>query len=153
MITLSLLAIMAAALFQPSTPRAMAALIFAGAVVLHDGLLRNADGFAYYASAATFDWAVLWAIGKIDPLPRLAVDLQGLCLLSILANCVGYGLWYTYAPPGLYDFAIFVVNVGAVIALTRRDGEHVGHTAMGGRLTGVCGYRVARAGRSSTDKG
>lgn len=153
MITWSLLAIAAAAMFQPTRVRAIVAVVYAAALVLHDATLRDADGFLYYASAAGFDLAVLCIVATVRPVPKLAIDVQVLCLASIVANACGFVMWYSYLPPGPYDFAILVINVMAVVALTRRDGGHVGVDTMGGGLFDLPGYCVARCRRILTNKG
>jgi hypothetical protein len=131
LLSLLLGALVAAALLQPTAPRFFAAVFFIGVTFAHELLLSGLEGFAYYWSAAAFDLAIIFALGRLDSVPDLAVTLQRVCLVSIAANLIGWVLWRTYWPPAPYDYALVALNAWALTAfITGTKNDVVGGFGM-----------------------
>jgi len=131
-----LLVIITAAVFtQPNAARFIAAAAFTGAVLVHDVALSSLDGVAYYGSAALFSLAVISAISRLDRVPEMALELQKVCLASIVINCGGWLLWLFYSPPMPYDAAFIALYCWAAYILTIRGRADVGRyfSSCGGR--------------------
>ena len=67
-------------------------LFFACMCILHDVIFGAYDGFAYYGTAALFDYLVLLIM-------RRSISVQLICLASIAFNTFGYIAWFLYLPP------------------------------------------------------
>lgn len=72
------------------------------AIVLAD--VPNTDeGMAlFHVSAMLCDLVILWCAPRFIS-GRLCDDTQTLCLVSVIANYVGYRAYVAYAPPIYYD--------------------------------------------------
>lgn len=116
------------ALFQPTTVRWIAAVAFASMVVVHDRLLGDVDGFAYYGSAALADLIVISLLHKLAPLSKMTLALQRLSIVSICTNGLGYLLWFAYAPAWPYD-TVFIAVFAWAVWIMIRDLRHVGSPA------------------------
>ncbi len=95
----------AAALFQRTCFRSIAALAYVGGAVAHNYFLGDTTGLLYYGSAAIVDIGVL---ALIIALPRAdtPVRLLGLaCIISAGLNAVGWCLWFAYLPSSVYNTA------------------------------------------------
>jgi hypothetical protein len=142
--TLALVLLTLAAMFQPSLPRMWAALTFAAFTLLHEFTLSETTGLLYYGSAATFDIMIAYFISRLTPIPASVLPLIRICWLSAFINAVGYFMYLGYCPPGAYDTAMIGVMIAAILAFTYRGGDDVGfHTAHGGRFSifGTTGAR------------
>lgn len=111
---------------QPNAARLYAAFVFVGATLLHEFKFSDLDGIAYYGSAALLDLLVLILLSGISPIPRLAVRLQIISLISIIANMAGWLIWFLYLPPTVYDFTFYLLYAWALVELIRRNGDNVG---------------------------
>jgi len=127
MLSVLLVVLAVATIFQPTAPRMYAALCVVGATVLHDLLLSDLDGLAYYGSAALFDLGAIMLIAGITPVPLMVIRLQSLCLLSILANAAGWVTWSLYLSPVAYDAAfLFLYFFMFLVLVQRSDADGVG---------------------------
>jgi len=115
-----------AALWQPDSVRLLAALCFVMFTVTHGALFSDLDGGLYYATAALFDLLIIIFLSMINPIPRMVVTLQTICVVSIGVNFVGWGIWTQYLPPTAYDKAFVVIYLWAIWALLRRNEVDVG---------------------------
>ena len=126
MITILLVLITVVAVMQPTIPRFFAAMTFALLTLIHDEGLGHLEGLAYYGSAALIDFVILFILAGIQPIPRMVLYLQLLCILSMLLNFGGWLLWVFYLPPNVYDNAFQVLYGGVLIALLAKDNYNVG---------------------------
>ena len=120
-VTVLLYAILAVSLFQPSAPRLLTALIFAFEVNSHDLFFSGLDGFLYYASAALTSLLVIILTSGINPTPRMVITIQKICLASIVANAIGWALWFNYISSIYYNMAFILIYGWAFFALIKRD--------------------------------
>ena len=125
-ITVLLGAIILVAFFQPNAPRLFAALSFVGITLSHELFLSNLDGLQYYGSAALFDLVIIILTSGINPVPKMVIDLHRICMVSIIANLVGWVLWFFYVPPLFYDASFAVIYTWTLITLINRNGSDVG---------------------------
>lgn len=129
-ITYLIYALVVVAFTQPNAPRLFAAVVFVGVLSLHEAFLADVDGWLYYASAALFDLLIMAFLSGINPVPRMVVSLQRLCLASIVVNALGWVIWFLYFPPWPYDLACAAVYACALYILIRRDRADVGGFTM-----------------------
>lgn len=119
-------------LFQQNAPRLYAALVFSSIIYAHEYFMSSADGLLYYGSAALFDLIAVVILGMINPLPKMVLRLQVICMLFIFVNFAGWLLWFTYKPPFYYDLACAVLFAATLVALLLRDKKDVGGFTMDG---------------------
>lgn len=125
--TLFLIALFIMALLQPNSRRTYAAAIFAGSVIVHDSLFSAEHGAlylgyaVYYISAAFINLIATILLAGINPIPKLAIRLQQVCLISTCLNFAGFALWYNYYPPLLYDFAYILLYSYVIKELISRE--------------------------------
>lgn len=129
-VTILICLIIAMAFIQPNAPRLFAAVIFVGVTALHEVFFSDYDGLQYYGSAALFDLAIIILTSGINPIPKMVLSLQKICIVSIVANLVGWILWFLYYPPLLYDLAFVVIYAWTLIILIKRNGLNVGGYSM-----------------------
>lgn len=125
-ITILIASLCLVTLTQPNAPRLFAALVFVGVTLSHEVFLSNYDGLSYYGGAALFDLAIIIATSGIRPLPQMVLSLHKICLVSILANFMGWVIWFLYFPPIIYDISFVVIYTWALITLIKRSGLDVG---------------------------
>ena len=135
-ITYIFLALAVVVFIQPSASRFFAAAAFVSVTLAHEVLLSTYDGLLYYGSAALFDLAIIVLLSRLNPLPKMAVRLQRVCMVSIFVNAGGWVLWTTYAPPLAYDVAFAALYAWAIVVLTTRNGQNVGDSTLGRRHSG-----------------
>lgn len=132
-ITFLIYALLVVAFIQPNAPRFFAAVSFVSIIALHEFLLSDLDGLQYYGSAALLDLLIIVVTSGINPVPKMVLSLHKLCIASILANALGWVIWFFYFPPLVYDAAFVLIYTWALIILIKRDGLHgmVGGYTMG----------------------
>lgn len=118
--------IVVAAFIQPNAPRLFAALIYTGAMLLHEVIFADYVGLMYYGSAALLDLGIIVLTSGISPVPKMVLTLHKICLVSILANLAGWLMWYSYYPPLAYDAAFAVIYAWTLLTLINRDRLNVG---------------------------
>ncbi len=119
-------AIVAAALFQPTVHRFFAAVVFVCVAWGHEVFFAHLGGFAYYASAASADLAIIILTSfLIDP-PKMVLTLHRICLVSIVLNFIGWVAWRLYLPPEPYSAAMLCVFIWALVIFISRDKKDVG---------------------------
>ena len=109
MLTLLILAIVVAAWRQRSEDGKFAAGCIAFAAVFHEFYFSHLEGLPYHLSASLFALLVILAVSKLGRITRLSVSIQNACLVSIVANVIGWMLWREYFPPLAYDSAILLI--------------------------------------------
>jgi len=129
-ITCLLIALVIASLRQPNAPRFLAAVAFVGMTLAHEFFFSGSEGAMYYGTAAAFDLAMIAMTSKINPIPKMVLNLHKVCLMSIVVNFAGWVMWFLYLPPTLYDASFVVVYTLAVVALFSRGREDVGDFAL-----------------------
>jgi len=116
-------------LFQPTIKRLCVALSFVSAISLHDYLLSNHEGLAYYGSAALFDLAIMFFIRWINPISLMSLRLSMISVISIMLNFAGWILWITYQPPTIYNYAFVALYTISILTLIKRD-DNVGNNTV-----------------------
>jgi hypothetical protein len=101
-------------------------LFFALMCILHDALFGAHEGFAYYGTAALFDYLVLLIM-------RRSINVQLICLASIAFNTFGYIAWFLYLPPTLYGYSLLSLYIITAIMCAQGGGNGLGN---GGGNTG-----------------
>ena len=117
---------------QKSTPRLYAAAIFAIIINGHDQLFHalSDNQYWYYISAGGTDLLVVMLISNLKCVPRLAIDLQMVALISIVYNFIGWVLYMKGYDAFIY-IALYVVLYGwAIIMLLRGEPRNVGDFTM-----------------------
>ena len=118
--------IAAVILLQPNVQRIVAAAIFFSVTMLHDTYLSHHDGLAYYSSAAILDLVLLAMLGFLKPATKTIVQLQTVCILSIMANFAGWVLWMLYLSPIYYNGMFVCIYTLALFVLLEKEGRDVG---------------------------
>lgn len=111
---------------QQNAPRLYAAFVFVGVTLLHDVAFSHLDGIAYYGSAALLDLAIMILLSGVHPLRKTVIRLQVICLISIIANMLGWLIWFVYLPPTAYNFTFFCLYLWALVELLKKDRDNVG---------------------------
>lgn len=125
--TALLCVIFAASLWQPNAQRLYAALVSSVLTICHHWGCFDTEGLAYYGSAALVDLAIILALSVIDPVPKMALRLQTIAVISIIINLAGWVTWMLYIPPDWYNFAYVLLYTWVLITLLRRGkADHVG---------------------------
>ena len=109
------------ALSQPNTQRLYAASVFISITIGHDALLSKLDGLAYYGTAASLDLLIILITAGIDPVSKMVIRLQRVCIVSVLINLMGYAAWYLYMPPTVYNIAYCMLYLWTLIIFIDRD--------------------------------
>lgn len=125
-LSILLCAVLVAAFFQPERPRAIAAAIYAGAIITHEILLSDVIGSLYYVSAGLFDMATVWLLSRIAHPCSTVLALQRVAIISIILNCFGWAIWFAYLPPTLYNYAYLGLYLWSLIILIKRPWSDVG---------------------------
>lgn len=115
------LLLMVAVFLQPNAPRFYAAVCFLAITLSHEGIAGHLTGLAYYGSAALFDLLIIILTAGINPVPRMVLWLHRVCMVSIVANGIGWVMWYAYWPPYAYDATFIVIYLWALVTLLERD--------------------------------
>lgn len=129
-VTTLIFLIIVTAFFQPSAPRLFAALSFVGITALHELFFSDYEGLQYYGSAALFDLAIIILTSGINPVPKMVLSLHKICIVSIVANLLGWIMWFLYYPPMIYDLAFVAIYAWTLITLIKRNGLNVGGYTM-----------------------
>ena len=118
------------AIFQPNAPRLVASVSFVSITRAHEFFLSETTGIGYYGSAALFDLATMAVLRGINPVPKMVLSLQKICIVSIGLNLAGWILWMCYLPPTAYNLAFIGIMLWAIVVLTIRDESDVGGFTM-----------------------
>jgi len=118
------------AFIQPNAPRLFAALALAGITLLHGVFLTDTTGILYYGSAALFDLGIIIVTSGINPIPKMVITIHKICFVSIIANSVGWLVWFLYYPPLVYDATFAVIYIWTLIIILKRDGSDVGNYSL-----------------------
>jgi len=105
---------------QRNAPRLYAALVYAAINTACEFFLAD-TGVYYYGIAAMADLLIMILTSQINPMPRMVVNLHRLCLISIIANGIGWLMWFFYLPPDFYNGIFIVLYAWAIIILCERD--------------------------------
>ena len=105
---------------QRNAPRLYAALVYAAVNTFCEFFLAD-TGVYYYGIAAMADLLIMILTSQISPMPKMVVNLHRLCLISIIANGIGWLMWYFYLPPDFYNGIFIMLYAWAIIILCERD--------------------------------
>ncbi len=129
-ITVLIWLIIVMAFFQPNAPRLFAAITFVGITALHELFFSNYEGLYYYGGAALFDLFIIILISGINPVPKMVLTLQKICIVSMLVNLLGWILWFLYYPPLIYNVSFIGIYIWVLITLIKRTECYVGGYTM-----------------------
>jgi len=107
-------------LLQPSQSRLYTGVVFAGVIMLHELFFSAFAGLAYHGSAALFYVGIIMLTAAAAPVTRLVLDIHKICLASITINALGWGLWFFYFPPAIYNIAYIGLHCWVIYALMQR---------------------------------
>ena len=138
MIELLLVVMCALSVVQPTSQRLFAATVFMSITILHNVFFWELDGLAYYGSAAAFDLLIVILTSGINPVPKIILKLQIICITSAILNLCGWLIWYFYFPPMAYNIAFICLYMYTVIVLTSRDKGDVGGITVRGWFSCFC---------------
>lgn len=122
-----------ASVIQPNRQRLCVGLVFASTAVLSDLLLSPVGGFLYYIASSTAALAIIILTSSIRPITKLAVNLQKICLASIVLNFFGWVMWMLYMPPVMYNSLFIALYVCALLTLITRNKSDVGEYKLDSR--------------------
>lgn len=125
-ITVLIMLVVIATILQKDQANLSAALIITSLTLFHELFFSAYDGTKYYLSAALFDMAAIILLSRLNPLPKIALDLQIVSFVSILTNTMGWVVWFRYYPPVIYDLAYVVIYSWVLLLLIKRIRLHVG---------------------------
>ncbi len=120
-VDIALIALSAAALAQPTSTRRLIGAAFLMITLVHEWKFSDLEGIQYFGSAALFDLAIIMLLSGIRPVPKLVLYLQGICVASILTNLMGWVAWVLYLELDVYNDAMGVLYLCAIVALLHRD--------------------------------
>jgi len=124
--------------------RLLIALLFVAVQEVHKGIFGNlpATDFGqliYHASAALADFTLIYTISCLTT-GRLALDLERLCLASMVSNVFGWIFFTAYLPPTMYNIVagtIVYVQLLRLFYIGRYDADY-------SRAGLVCGPHIGR---------
>ena len=135
--TTALLALIAiASVIQPNRQRLFAGLVYSGLLIVNELLLFNETGLTYYAGSALLDLAAIIIISHAAKVSSMAVNLQKICLASIILNFFGWVMWMLYMPPVMYNSLFIALYVCALLTLITRNKSDVGEYKLDNRNFG-----------------
>lgn len=140
MIDVLFVALVAVAIYNPTLPL----WILVSMVVVSDALFGAVDGWVYFGLMALIDLLCVIALSSLPYCSRQCVMLIIISILSIVANIVGWLLWYTYQPADFYVnimVILYIITIIVGLANDRIDGVYT-------RI-----YRNITARHLSNDKG
>lgn len=94
-------------------------LILAHTVLDHLGLF---NGFLYYFTAAMTDLVIIKLISLL-PITRTNYRLQVIALVSIVANFIGWLLWFFYLPPMLYNLVFMIIYLATLVVMLFKSAD------------------------------
>jgi hypothetical protein len=106
---------------QKTAARFYAASIYLTVVMVHELVFKDIGGPYYYGIAAMADLLIMILTGQITPMPKMVINLHRLCLVSIVANGIGWLMWFSYMPPDLYDYFFMALYIWAIFILCERN--------------------------------
>ena len=152
MTTALLALIVIASVIQPNRQRLFAGLVYSGLLIVNELLLFNETGLTYYAGSALFDLAAIIIISHAAKVSSMAVNLQKICLSSIILNFFGWVMWMLYMPPVMYNSLFVALYVCALLTLITRNKSDVGEHALDSGDLGIrSNYNPSILGRIKHD--
>jgi len=115
------IALLFAAIIQPTRKRRMVAMVYAFANFAHGQFLSNLEGISYFGSAALVDLAIISITASLPYVPRLTIEIHKICLASISINAIGWVIWGLYLPVSGYNAAMVVLYAWAFIVLLKQE--------------------------------
>lgn len=82
----------------------------------------------FHGSAAAVDFILLYSAPRFIA-GRLCSDMQTLCLVSIVANLVGWIAYMAYAPPNFYNtfmWSLSYVQYGRILLVDHHGADYLG---------------------------
>ena len=78
---------------------------------------------AYYLSAALFDLFVINFLASMNRPTSKTLQLQWLSVVSLLTNFIGWGMWYAYLDPMMYNATFSALYLTAFIIILQQDDD------------------------------
>lgn len=139
-----LLAIMTmAVLFQPTTERFKMSLLYWFAVVGYAWIGDAIDAPWYYLGGAFVDLLVIGTLASVVTDSRLVVHLMIVSTISIILNTFGFASWLFYMPPTIYDETYLFLYGLAIILMTLKEPDYVGHHQRSSVWSRICAHALA----------
>jgi len=117
---------------QPSLERKLMCLMLAIVNGGHSQMFGASTDITYYLSAAIADFVLVAFLIALYPKTKICLHLACLCTISILINAVGYGMYYLWYEPKIYNLACNVLYTALIIRLmlrvegdTKRDNRDI----------------------------
>lgn len=100
-------------------------------IVFHTALTSNLPNdplgmLSFHGSAALFDLFILIIVQEVFT-GHLCRDMETLCIVSIVANFLGFRAYMAYAPPVYYDNFMWGITYVQFIRLLLVDGHDAHH--------------------------
>lgn len=70
-----------------------------------------------------FDLIVIFTLSRLSVIYVHVLFMQVICLLLIIANCIGWIIWYLYLPPTYYNLACYALYIAAILSMFKRGGN------------------------------
>jgi len=103
--TVLIVLIVIAALFQDTPAKRLVATFLAALIVIHEVFFSDLSGFTYYLSAAILDLVFIAVVCRGKSVPLLGLILANLSLMSIGINFIGWACFIAYLEPTVYNGA------------------------------------------------
>jgi hypothetical protein len=114
--------------FQPSKSCTYAAVVFTIGPAFHALAFGSYDGelgFLYYISGMIAATIVVILLSGVDPMCRLAIKLQKICMMFIAVDFAGLLLWAMGYASTLAEIASYALYLAAFISMKKWDRDDV----------------------------
>ena len=110
-------ALILAVIIRPS----VAAFVFVFVAIVHIAIADTFNDPSYYLSAALFDLFVVSFLASMDKVTLKIIQLQILSGVSLLTNFIGWGMWFAYLNPTVYNAIFTALYLIALIVITQKE--------------------------------
>ena len=95
--------------------------MFAGPTLIHNFLMYELEGIAYYGSDALFYLLILFALNKLVKSTDLTFEIAKVCIVAVALDGVGLVAWLSWQPMDGYNVAFMALYAYAALQLLKRD--------------------------------
>ena len=106
-------------LTQCDSSRRLTAFVFMAITLSHECFAANFGGTMYFVSAAFLDLAIIVIVSYINPVNKLVVTAQKICVLSIVANFFGWCIWWWGLETTVYELIFVIIYSYTLIVFTK----------------------------------
>ncbi len=126
-ITILLFLLVLSAVMQNKRDRFIVSVIYASIIALSDIIIGDTGGESYFLLDGLSNLFILIALSSMVIINDLARKLSIVCLLSVLANVVGWIMWENYLPIQIYNIMFVGLYSYAVIIILTPEPQDVGN--------------------------